>query len=206
METAPTATSELAVLFADVSGSTRLYEALGDQRALATIAPLPGSRQGRLRRTRRARDQDDRRRGDGRFPGGRQRRAGGGGDAGAHQRRTRHRDASARDPRRIPLRSGAARGWRCLRRFGQRGRAARRCRAWRAGDHVGGNRVGALAMAAGAHARADGAHRQGQASRHERIRVDLAGFGRRPDDAFDPRDHADRAIARAPWRPRNRAG
>jgi adenylate cyclase len=38
METAPTATSELAVLFADVSGSTRLYEALGDQRALATIA------------------------------------------------------------------------------------------------------------------------------------------------------------------------
>ena len=33
----PTAASELAVLFADVSGSTRLYETLGDERALATI-------------------------------------------------------------------------------------------------------------------------------------------------------------------------
>jgi class 3 adenylate cyclase len=33
----PTASSELAVLFADVSGSTRLYESLGDERALATI-------------------------------------------------------------------------------------------------------------------------------------------------------------------------
>jgi adenylate cyclase len=32
-----TASSELAVLFADVSGSTRLYETLGDERALATI-------------------------------------------------------------------------------------------------------------------------------------------------------------------------
>ncbi|HKP66110.1 MAG TPA: adenylate/guanylate cyclase domain-containing protein [Casimicrobiaceae bacterium] len=31
-------TSELAVLFADVSGSTRLYETLGDERALAAIA------------------------------------------------------------------------------------------------------------------------------------------------------------------------
>ncbi|HEX6137020.1 MAG TPA: adenylate/guanylate cyclase domain-containing protein [Casimicrobiaceae bacterium] len=33
----PTASSELAVLFADVSGSTRLYETLGDERALATV-------------------------------------------------------------------------------------------------------------------------------------------------------------------------
>ena len=33
----PTAASELAVLFADVSGSTRLYETLGDERALAAI-------------------------------------------------------------------------------------------------------------------------------------------------------------------------
>ncbi|HEY7788191.1 MAG TPA: adenylate/guanylate cyclase domain-containing protein [Casimicrobiaceae bacterium] len=33
----PIATSELAVLFADVSGSTRLYESLGDERALATV-------------------------------------------------------------------------------------------------------------------------------------------------------------------------
>jgi adenylate cyclase len=32
-----TASSELAVLFADVSGSTRLYETLGDERALATV-------------------------------------------------------------------------------------------------------------------------------------------------------------------------
>jgi class 3 adenylate cyclase len=32
-----TASTELAVLFADVSGSTRLYETLGDERALATI-------------------------------------------------------------------------------------------------------------------------------------------------------------------------
>jgi adenylate cyclase len=32
-----TASSELAVLFADVSGSTRIYETLGDERALATI-------------------------------------------------------------------------------------------------------------------------------------------------------------------------
>jgi class 3 adenylate cyclase len=32
-----TASSDLAVLFADVSGSTRLYETLGDVRALATI-------------------------------------------------------------------------------------------------------------------------------------------------------------------------
>ena len=32
-----TAPTELAVLFADVSGSTRLYEMLGDERALATI-------------------------------------------------------------------------------------------------------------------------------------------------------------------------
>ena len=32
-----TAATELAVLFADVSGSTRLYETLGDERALATI-------------------------------------------------------------------------------------------------------------------------------------------------------------------------
>jgi class 3 adenylate cyclase len=31
------ASSDLAVLFADVSGSTKLYEALGDQEALATI-------------------------------------------------------------------------------------------------------------------------------------------------------------------------
>ena len=31
-------TSELAVLFADVSGSTRLYETLGDERALSAIA------------------------------------------------------------------------------------------------------------------------------------------------------------------------
>jgi adenylate cyclase len=31
------ATSDLAVLFADVSGSTRLYETLGDERALATV-------------------------------------------------------------------------------------------------------------------------------------------------------------------------
>ena len=30
--------SELAVLFADVSGSTRLYETLGDERALAAVA------------------------------------------------------------------------------------------------------------------------------------------------------------------------
>jgi Adenylate cyclase, family 3 (some proteins contain HAMP domain) len=34
MSTAP---NELAVLFADVSGSTRLYETLGDERALATV-------------------------------------------------------------------------------------------------------------------------------------------------------------------------
>ena len=34
----PPAASELAVLFADVSGSTRLYEALGDTEALSTIA------------------------------------------------------------------------------------------------------------------------------------------------------------------------
>jgi class 3 adenylate cyclase len=33
----PIAASELAVLFADVSGSTRLYETLGDERALAAI-------------------------------------------------------------------------------------------------------------------------------------------------------------------------
>jgi adenylate cyclase len=33
----PTAACELAVLFADVSGSTRLYETLGDERALATV-------------------------------------------------------------------------------------------------------------------------------------------------------------------------
>ncbi|MDQ2915810.1 MAG: FHA domain-containing protein [Pseudomonadota bacterium] len=33
----PTASCELAVLFADVSGSTRLYETLGDERALATV-------------------------------------------------------------------------------------------------------------------------------------------------------------------------
>ena len=33
-----TAPTELAVLFADVSGSTRLYETLGDERALATVA------------------------------------------------------------------------------------------------------------------------------------------------------------------------
>src|SRR5882672_228377 len=33
----PTASSELAVLFADVSGSTRIYESLGDERALAMI-------------------------------------------------------------------------------------------------------------------------------------------------------------------------
>ena len=33
----PTAPTDLAVLFADVSGSTRLYETLGDERALATI-------------------------------------------------------------------------------------------------------------------------------------------------------------------------
>jgi adenylate cyclase len=32
-----TASTEMAVLFADVSGSTRLYESLGDERALATI-------------------------------------------------------------------------------------------------------------------------------------------------------------------------
>ena len=32
-----TASTELAVLFADVSGSTRLYETLGDERALATV-------------------------------------------------------------------------------------------------------------------------------------------------------------------------
>jgi class 3 adenylate cyclase len=32
-----TAPTELAVLFADVSGSTRLYETLGDERALATV-------------------------------------------------------------------------------------------------------------------------------------------------------------------------
>jgi len=32
------ASSEMAVLFADVSGSTRLYETLGDERALRTIA------------------------------------------------------------------------------------------------------------------------------------------------------------------------
>ena len=31
------ASSEIAVLFADVSGSTRLYESLGDERALAAI-------------------------------------------------------------------------------------------------------------------------------------------------------------------------
>ena len=36
------ASSEVAVLFADVSGSTRLYESLGDQRALATIAHCLG--------------------------------------------------------------------------------------------------------------------------------------------------------------------
>jgi class 3 adenylate cyclase len=33
----PTAATEFAVLFADVSGSTRLYEKLGDERALATV-------------------------------------------------------------------------------------------------------------------------------------------------------------------------
>jgi adenylate cyclase len=33
-----TSSSELAVLFADVSGSTRLYEELGDEQALSTIA------------------------------------------------------------------------------------------------------------------------------------------------------------------------
>jgi class 3 adenylate cyclase len=36
-EAMATAASELAVLFADVSGSTRLYETLGDERALETI-------------------------------------------------------------------------------------------------------------------------------------------------------------------------
>src|SRR6185437_3236449 len=35
--TMTTASSDLAVLFADVSGSTRLYETLGDERALATV-------------------------------------------------------------------------------------------------------------------------------------------------------------------------
>jgi adenylate cyclase len=34
--------SEMAVLFADVSGSTRLYEALGDERALATVGRCLG--------------------------------------------------------------------------------------------------------------------------------------------------------------------
>jgi class 3 adenylate cyclase len=38
MPSVQTASSGLAVLFADVSGSTRLYETLGDERALATIA------------------------------------------------------------------------------------------------------------------------------------------------------------------------
>jgi adenylate cyclase len=38
----PTTSSELAVLFADVSGSTRLYESLGDERALATIGHALG--------------------------------------------------------------------------------------------------------------------------------------------------------------------
>ena len=33
----PTTSADLAVLFADVSGSTRLYESLGDERALAAI-------------------------------------------------------------------------------------------------------------------------------------------------------------------------
>ena len=33
----PTSSADLAVLFADVSGSTRLYESLGDERALAAI-------------------------------------------------------------------------------------------------------------------------------------------------------------------------
>ena len=37
-----TVSTEMAVLFADVSGSTRLYESLGDQRALATIARCLG--------------------------------------------------------------------------------------------------------------------------------------------------------------------
>ena len=36
------ASSEIAVLFADVSGSTRLYESLGDERALATISRCLG--------------------------------------------------------------------------------------------------------------------------------------------------------------------
>src|SRR4029079_2744230 len=31
------ASTELAVLFADIAGSTRLYETLGDERALATV-------------------------------------------------------------------------------------------------------------------------------------------------------------------------
>ena len=37
-----TVSTEMAVLFADVSGSTRLYESLGDQRALATIGRCLG--------------------------------------------------------------------------------------------------------------------------------------------------------------------
>lgn len=37
-----TGSTEMAVLFADVSGSTRLYESLGDQRALATIGRCLG--------------------------------------------------------------------------------------------------------------------------------------------------------------------
>lgn len=37
-----TAPTEFAVLFADVSGSTRLYETLGDERALATVARCMG--------------------------------------------------------------------------------------------------------------------------------------------------------------------
>jgi hypothetical protein len=175
------AEQKLAVLFADVAGSTRLYEQLGDVEALAAIGRclslaenVARSYGGRLIKT----------------IGDEAMIVFGAADqateaAGEIQGKMADLPRMApRDLFRVGIHCGAARsGWRCFWRFGERRRTHGRACQERAGHPLRRGRRRAFAMAAPAPPRSGRSDREGQGKGHPDLRVALAGFdGRRDHD------------------------
>ncbi len=137
--------------------------------------PRAGGRS--LARPRRAPDQDDRRRGDGRVsdgrPGRRRRRR----DPGPDDRLRAGGQLPDRVSHRIPLRRGDRARRRRLRRFGQRRGADGRPRQERAGHPLGADRGGAVAGAARAPARSRRDDGEGQGKGHRNPGTAVAGVG-----------------------------
>ena len=202
----PDEASDVAVLFADVSGSTKLYETVGDADALEAIGRCLSlvriaceGQGGRVVKTI----------GDeimAVFPAGRSGRGGRRRDAGANLGAAARRPRPPRDPRRLSFRSGDRGRRRRVRRFRQRRRAHGGARQGRAGDPVRRDRRCAVAAHARPRPRDRLADRQGQAGGNRHLRTDLAGRGRGPHVARDAARARPSRLAAAPRHARDRAG